>query len=134
MQSSSGSSTETCRSRIPVQRTELERGIVRTCPRGYAAAFRRTARCTIWVCTVWVPARSREERSTLCFGEMITPEADMIQKSAATQAGILFLMTLIIAAVLEAVGRISNLLNQPINPMLLAAGAISAAIIWGRRT
>jgi hypothetical protein len=65
---------------------------------------------------------------------MITPEADMIQKSAATQAGILFLMTLIIAGVLEAVARISNLLNQPINPMLLAAGAISAAIIWGRRT
>jgi hypothetical protein len=58
----------------------------------------------------------------------------MIQKAAATQAGILFLMTLIIAAVLEAVARISNLLNQPINPMLLAAGAISAAIIWGRRT
>jgi hypothetical protein len=65
---------------------------------------------------------------------MITAEADMIQKSAATQAGILFLMTLIIAVVLEAVGRISNLLNQPINPMLLAAGAISAAVIWGRRT
>jgi 2-keto-4-pentenoate hydratase len=57
----------------------------------------------------------------------------MIQKSAATQAGILFLMTLIIAGVLEAVARISNLLNQPINPMLLAAGAISAAVIWGRR-
>jgi hypothetical protein len=58
----------------------------------------------------------------------------MIQKAAATQAGILFLLALVIAAVLEAVARISNLLNQPINPMLLAAGAISAAIIWRRRT
>jgi hypothetical protein len=58
----------------------------------------------------------------------------MIQKSAATQAGILFLLTLIIAGVLEAVARISNLLNQPINPVLLAAGAISAAILWVRRT
>jgi hypothetical protein len=57
----------------------------------------------------------------------------MIQKAGATQAGILFVLTLIIAGVLEAVARISNLLNQPINPMLLAAGAISAAIIWGRR-
>jgi hypothetical protein len=57
----------------------------------------------------------------------------MIPKSAATQAGILFVLTLIIAGVLEAVARISSLLNQPINPMLLAAGAISAAIIWGRR-
>jgi hypothetical protein len=58
----------------------------------------------------------------------------MIQKSAATQTGILFLLTLIIAGVLEAVARISNLLNQPINPVLLAAGAITAAIIWVRRT
>jgi hypothetical protein len=58
----------------------------------------------------------------------------MIQQSAATQAGILFLLTLIIAGVLEAVLRISNLLNQPVNPMLLAAGAISAAILWVRRT
>jgi hypothetical protein len=58
----------------------------------------------------------------------------MIQKSAATQAGILFLLTLIIAGVLEAVARISNLLNQPINPVLLAAGAITAAIVWVRRT
>jgi hypothetical protein len=57
----------------------------------------------------------------------------MIQKSAATQAGILFLLTLIIAGVLEAVARISNLLNQPINPMLLAAGAISASILLGHR-
>jgi hypothetical protein len=58
----------------------------------------------------------------------------MIQKSAATQAGLLFLLMLIIAGVLEAVARISNLLNQAINPVLLAAGAITAAIIWGRRT
>jgi hypothetical protein len=58
----------------------------------------------------------------------------MIQKAAATQAGILFLLMLIIAGVLEAVARTSNLLNQPFNPMLLAAGAISAAIIWRRRT
>jgi hypothetical protein len=57
----------------------------------------------------------------------------MIQRSAATQAGILFLLTLIIAGVLEAVARISNLLNQPINPILLAAGAISASILLGHR-
>jgi hypothetical protein len=69
------------------------------------------------------------------FSEMILrTEVDMIQKSAATQAGILFLLTLIIAGVLEAVARICNLLNTPVNPMLLAAGAISAAVIWGRRT
>jgi hypothetical protein len=43
-------------------------------------------------------------------------------------------LSLIIAGVLEAVARISNLLNQPINPVLLAAGAITAAIIWVRRT
>jgi hypothetical protein len=52
----------------------------------------------------------------------------------ATQAGILIALSLIIAGVLEAVARISNLLNQPINPVLLAAGAISAAILWVRRT
>jgi uncharacterized membrane protein len=57
----------------------------------------------------------------------------MIQKSAATQAGSVFLLTLIIAGVLEAVARISNLLNQPINPMLLAAGVISASILLGHR-
>jgi uncharacterized membrane protein len=56
----------------------------------------------------------------------------MSQKSAATEAGILFALALIVTGVLEAIFRISNLLNQPINPTLLAAGAISAAIIWGR--
>jgi hypothetical protein len=65
---------------------------------------------------------------------MITTEVGMIQQSAVAQAGILFLLALIIAGVLEAVERISNLLNQPINPMLLAAGAITAAIIWRRRS
>jgi len=58
----------------------------------------------------------------------------MMDKSVATQAGILIALSLIIAGVLEAVARISNLLNQPINPVLLAAGAITAAIIWMRRT
>lgn len=61
-------------------------------------------------------------------------EVIMTDKSVATQAGILIALSLIIAGVLEAVARISNLLNQPINPMLLAAGAITAAIIWVRRT
>jgi hypothetical protein len=61
-------------------------------------------------------------------------EVIMTDKSVATQAGILIALSLIIAGVLEAVARISNLLNQPINPVLLAAGAITAAIIWGRRT
>ena len=56
----------------------------------------------------------------------------MSQKSAATEAGILFALALIVTGVLEAIARISNLLNNPINPVLLAAGAISAAIIWGR--
>jgi len=56
----------------------------------------------------------------------------MNQKSAATNAGILFAITLIIAAVLEAVARICNILNTPVNSVFLAAGAISAAIIWGR--
>jgi hypothetical protein len=55
-------------------------------------------------------------------------------KSAATQAGIWFVLALLIAGALEGVARISNLLNQPINPVLLAAGAVSAAIIRGRRT
>jgi hypothetical protein len=68
------------------------------------------------------------------FDEMITTEVEMIQQSAVAQAGVLFLLALIIAGVLEAVERISNLLNQPINPMLLAAGAITAAIIWRRRS
>jgi hypothetical protein len=56
----------------------------------------------------------------------------MLQKSAASQAGILFLLTLVITGVLEAVLRISNIVNQPINATLLAAGAISAALIWTR--
>jgi hypothetical protein len=55
-----------------------------------------------------------------------------MQKGMATQAGVLIVLGLVIAAVLEAVARIFNLLNTPINPMFLAAGAISAAIIWGR--
>ena len=42
-------------------------------------------------------------------------------QASARHAGVLILLTLVIAAVLEAVFRISNLLNQPINPMLLAA-------------
>jgi hypothetical protein len=54
----------------------------------------------------------------------------MSQKSAATDAGILFALGLIVTGVLEAAFRISNLVNTPINPVLLAAGAISAAIIW----
>jgi hypothetical protein len=53
---SSGSSADTYRSRTPVQGTELERGIVRTCPRVCAVAFGRTAPSAICVCTVWVPA------------------------------------------------------------------------------
>lgn len=61
-------------------------------------------------------------------------EVIMTDKSVATQGGILIALSLIIAGVLEAVARISNLLNQPINPVLLAAGAITAAIIWVRRT
>lgn len=56
----------------------------------------------------------------------------MLQKSAAMQAGLLFVLTLIVAAVLEAIARISNLLNEPINPIFLAAGAICAAMLWGR--
>src|SRR5258708_27213105 len=61
---SSCSSADTYRSRIPVQGTELEHGIVRTYPRVCAAVFARTTPCTISVCTVWVRARTREERST----------------------------------------------------------------------
>ena len=56
----------------------------------------------------------------------------MILKGTITQAGVLILLALVIAAVLEAVARIFNLLNTPINGMFLAAGAISAAILWGR--
>ena len=56
----------------------------------------------------------------------------MIQKATVTQAGVLILLGLVIAAVLEAVARVFNLLNTPINSMFLAAGAIAAAIIWGR--
>jgi hypothetical protein len=43
------------------------------------------------------------------FDEMITTEVEMIQQSAVAQAGVLFLLALIIAGVLEAVERISNL-------------------------
>jgi hypothetical protein len=60
-------------------------------------------------------------------------EVNMSQKSVATEAGVLFALALIVTGVLEAIFRISNLLNTPINPMLLAAGAISAAILWGRQ-
>lgn len=56
----------------------------------------------------------------------------MSQKVAATEAGILILLALVIAGVLEAVARICNLLNSPVNSIFLAAGAISAAIIWSR--
>ena len=56
----------------------------------------------------------------------------MMQKGTLTQAGVLILLGLVIAAVLEAVARIFNLLNTPINGMFLAAGAVSAAIIWAR--
>ena len=53
----------------------------------------------------------------------------MSQKTVATEAAIFIGLALLIAVVLEAVARISNLLNQPINPVLLAAGAISAAVL-----
>jgi hypothetical protein len=53
----------------------------------------------------------------------------MNQKTIATEAAIFIALSLLIAAVLEAVARISNLLNQPINPLLLAGGTIAAAII-----
>jgi len=52
------------------------------------------------------------------------------QKSIATEAGVLIALSLIIAAVLEAVARI---LNSPINAISLAAGAISASILLGHR-
>ena len=59
----------------------------------------------------------------------------MSQKLVATEAVIFIGLSLLIAGVLEAVARISNLLNEPINPVLLAAGAISAAIVRaGRRS
>ena len=54
-------------------------------------------------------------------------------ETLAVDAAVFIRLSLIIAGVLEAVMRISNLLNQPINPMLLAAGAISASIVWRRR-
>lgn len=57
----------------------------------------------------------------------------MSQKTVATEAAIFIGLALLIAAVLEAVARISNLLNQPINPVLLAAGAISAAVLRASR-
>ncbi len=55
-----------------------------------------------------------------------------MQKSAAVEAGILILLTLVIAGVREAVARIFNLLNTPTNSIFLAAGAIAAAILWSR--
>ena len=58
----------------------------------------------------------------------------MMQKATVTQAGVLILLALVIAAVLEAISRIFNLLNTPINSIFLAAGAISAAIIWRGRS
>lgn len=57
----------------------------------------------------------------------------MSQKTIATEAAIFVGLSLLIGAVLEAVFRISNLLNQPINPLLLAAGAISAAVLRASR-
>jgi hypothetical protein len=57
----------------------------------------------------------------------------MSEKSVAMETGIFIALSLIIAGILEAVARISNLLNQPINPMLLAGGAISASILLGHR-
>jgi hypothetical protein len=54
------------------------------------------------------------------------------QKAMATQAGVLILSALVIAAVLKAVTRMFNLLNAPINGMFLAAGAISAGILWAQ--
>ena len=57
----------------------------------------------------------------------------MSQKTIATEAAIFVGLSLLIGAVLEAVLRISNLLNQPINPLLLAAGAISAAVLRASR-
>ena len=57
----------------------------------------------------------------------------MSQKTIATEAAIFIGLSLLIGAVLEAVFRISNLLNQPINPLLLAAGAISAAVLRASR-
>jgi hypothetical protein len=60
-------------------------------------------------------------------------EVLMSEKSVAMEAGIFIALSLIIAGILEAVARISNLLNQPINPILLAAGAISASILLGNR-
>ena len=53
--------------------------------------------------------------------------------SSARHAGLLIALALLIAAVLEAVFRIANLLSQPINPILLAAGAISASLLWTQR-
>ena len=56
----------------------------------------------------------------------------MSQRSAVTEAAILIALTFVIAAVLEAVFRICNLLNTPINATLLAAGTISAALLRTR--
>jgi hypothetical protein len=57
----------------------------------------------------------------------------MSQKTIATEAAIFIGLSLLTAGVLEAVARISSLLNQPINPLLLAAGAISAAVLRASR-
>ena len=56
----------------------------------------------------------------------------MIGNSAARSAMVLILLGLVIAALLEAVFRICNLLNAQVNGTFLAAGAICAALIWGR--
>ena len=57
----------------------------------------------------------------------------MSQKTVVTEAGIFIGLALVIAAVLEGIARIGNLLNQPINPLLLAAGAIAAAVLRASR-
>jgi hypothetical protein len=56
----------------------------------------------------------------------------MIANSAARSAVVLIVLALIIAALLEAVFRICNILNAQVNGMFLAAGAICAAVIWSR--
>jgi hypothetical protein len=57
----------------------------------------------------------------------------MTEKSVATQASIFIALSLIIAGVLEAVARISNILNTSVNGIFLAAGAISASILVSHR-
>jgi hypothetical protein len=46
--------------------------------------------------------------------------------------GVLIPLGPVIAALLEAVFRICNLLNAQVNGTFLAAGAICAALIWNR--